>query len=603
MMMMLLPIHSNRMVRPYYYNCCCILMMMMMMMMFPFLVFDPSNATSAAVVAFTTGTTTTTTTTTTMRPYLDDTSRNTPMRIVSSIFDHSRISRIGSSTAIHSFLVSSTPRGGAMVTQNLFTSVSTTLSSCTSNPNSLFNVTLILLASLTIFAKIAQRTVIQNTNESSLSSSSSAVTTASTISKPMEIKSLQRRFLAVFWLLRCSDWLQGPYFYDVYTSKMFHGVSASMGLVSRLFLTGFASTALFGPMVGRAADSYGRKNATLIFTILYSLGALSTKSTVLRILFLGRILSGIGTSLLFSAPESWLVAEAQNSGKDPDGKYLGETFSWAYAGDSIVAITAGQMAATAASQRGPTGPFELSAVFLALGGLLAAVLWGENKATMKNSSQTTSIRDAIGVVRADPKIMLVGAVQSLFEAAMYIFVLQWPPAIAGAIQSFFKSSSIIPPYGTIFSCFMACCLLGSTIFGQLAKMAIPTETFTVSMLSAATIAMSLATWTVKQNVMSLPVLMGSFFVFEACVGMYFPSIGTLRSRYVPDSHRSIIMNLFGIPLNVLVVSVFLSIHKLGKVGALTISSGALGLATICMFNLNRIVRNKQRNEKSPAGVN
>ena len=499
-----------------------------------------------------------------------------------------------STTAMHSSIVlSEIPRGGAIIAKNLLTTVSTTLSSCTSNPNSLFNITLILLTSLTVFAKIAQRTM---TGTSSTNPSSG--TTTSTESKPMAIKSLQRRFLAVFWLLRCSDWLQGPYFYDVYTSKMFNGVSVSMALVSRLFLTGFASTAIFGPLVGRTSDTYGRKKATLIFTILYSLGALSTKSTVLRVLFLGRILSGIGTSLLFSAPESWLVAEAQNSGKDPDGKYLGETFSWAYAGDSIVAITAGQMAATVASQRGPTGPFELSAVFLTIGGLLAAVLWGENKATLK-SSQTTSIREAIGVVRADPKIMLVGAVQSLFEAAMYIFVLQWPPAIAGAIQNFFKSSSIIPPYGTIFSCFMACCLLGSTIFGQLAKMAVPTEAFTVFMLTAATIAMSLATWTVKQNLMSLPILMGSFFVFEACVGMYFPSIGTLRSRYIPDSHRSIIMNLFGIPLNVLVVSVFLSMHKLGKVGALSISSGALGIATICMINLNRIVRSKQLNKHNP----
>jgi hypothetical protein len=37
-------------------------------------------------------------------------------------------------------------------------------------------------------------------------------------------------------------------------------------------------------------------------------------------------MSGIGTSLLFSAPESWLVGEAQKSGDDPDGEYLGETF-------------------------------------------------------------------------------------------------------------------------------------------------------------------------------------------------------------------------------------------------------------------------------------
>jgi hypothetical protein len=52
------------------------------------------------------------------------------------------------------------------------------------------------------------------------------------------------------------------------------------------------------------------------------------------------------------------------------------------------------------------------------------------------------------------------------------------------------------------------------------------------------------------------------------------------------------MNLFGIPLNVLVVSVFLSIGKLGLKGALGISSGALGLAALCMIKLNTMVAKK-----------
>lgn len=30
--------------------------------------------------------------------------------------------------------------------------------------------------------------------------------------------------------------------------------------------------------------------------------------------------------------------------------------------------------------------------------------------------------------------MLVGAVQSLFEGAMYIFVLQWPPSLIAVVQ-------------------------------------------------------------------------------------------------------------------------------------------------------------------------
>jgi hypothetical protein len=63
---------------------------------------------------------------------------------------------------------------------------------------------------------------------------------------------------------------------------------------------------------------------------------------LLPLLLLGRLAGGIGTSLLFSAPEAWLVGESIKGGFD--GRWLGQTFGWAYAGDSIVAIIAGQLA-------------------------------------------------------------------------------------------------------------------------------------------------------------------------------------------------------------------------------------------------------------------
>ena len=125
----------------------------------------------------------------------------------------------------------------------------------------------------------------------------------------------------------------------------------------------------------------------------------------------------------------------------------------AYAGDSIVAILAGQLAGMAAGKQGPTGPFELSIGFLAAGAFLASFLWKENIAEKKSSSDgELTIKDAVNVVKNDPKIMLVGGVQSLFEAAMYIFVLQWPPAITGVISKVFGGAAT--PYGKVFSCFM-----------------------------------------------------------------------------------------------------------------------------------------------------
>jgi hypothetical protein len=189
------------------------------------------------------------------------------------------------------------------------------LAQAASSPTSLFNTNLVLLALTTAFIKICDRiTSKDNGNEESSP-------------KPAAIKSLQIRFLSVFWLLRCADWLQGPYFYEVYSSKIFNGAPASLAVVSKLFLTGFASTAIFGPLVGRASDSKGRKRGTLAFALLYSLGAASTKSNVLGVLLMGRVLSGIGTSLLFSAPEAWLVGEATSKEIGEDGgKYLGETF-------------------------------------------------------------------------------------------------------------------------------------------------------------------------------------------------------------------------------------------------------------------------------------
>lgn len=199
------------------------------------------------------------------------------------------------------------PRGGALAP------VMEAAKNWNSSPSSLFNTSLIALALVTTFIKVLQR-------------ASAGDQSAAKAAKPKSVKDLQIKFLSVFWLLRCADWLQGPYFYQVYASKIFNGVPASMSLVSKLFLTGFASTAVFGPLVGKALDIYGRKKGTLAFSVIYALGAISTKSPLLKVLFLGRLMSGIGTSLLFSAPESWLVGEAQKSGDDPEGKYLGETF-------------------------------------------------------------------------------------------------------------------------------------------------------------------------------------------------------------------------------------------------------------------------------------
>jgi len=47
------------------------------------------------------------------------------------------------------------------------------------------------------------------------------------------------------------------------------------------------------------------------------------------------------------------------------------------------------------------------------------------------------------------------------------------------------------------------------------------------------------------------------------VGQWFPSIGVLRGRYVQDEIRATVMNIFRIPLNLIVVLVLWNIETCG----------------------------------------
>ena len=127
-------------------------------------------------------------------------------------------------------LALSIPRAGGQ------TSITNIISSATANPVALFDSLLVLLAMGAVGFKAVDRIA--------SSSSSSSSSDAMKEEKPAELKSLQIKFLAAFWLLRCGYWMSGPYVVPAYKSKVFGGVEASMGLVSKIFLSGFAATAI-----------------------------------------------------------------------------------------------------------------------------------------------------------------------------------------------------------------------------------------------------------------------------------------------------------------------------------------------------------------------
>lgn len=115
-------------------------------------------------------------------------------------------------------------------------------------------------------------------------------------------RTFQRRFLIVYLLATCSDWVQGAYVYHLYS---FYGYNRHA--IGVLFIAGYLSSWILGTCSGPLADIYGRKKACIAYSVVYSLSCVTKHFANYAILMMGRILGGIATSLLFSAFESWLI--------------------------------------------------------------------------------------------------------------------------------------------------------------------------------------------------------------------------------------------------------------------------------------------------------
>lgn len=76
-----------------------------------------------------------------------------------------------------------------------------------------------------------------------------------------------------------------------------------------LFVIGYTSSLVFGPVIGLLSDKYGRKLMCTFYGIIYSIGALLKNYKELKYLVAGRICTGIATSILTTGFESWLVQE------------------------------------------------------------------------------------------------------------------------------------------------------------------------------------------------------------------------------------------------------------------------------------------------------
>ena len=101
------------------------------------------------------------------------------------------------------------------------------------------------------------------------------------------------------------------------------------------------------------------------------------------------------------------------------------------------------------------------------------------------------------------------------------------------------------------------------------------------MLAAAAAALALAIPIfASSNLMTLV----SFMLFEACVGMYWPAIGGVKSEVVPEESRATIYNIYRVPLNAIVLGVLL--NHISTLTALACCAGMLLVAFLLQRTLS-----------------
>ena len=360
----------------------------------------------------------------------------------------------------------------------------------------------------------------------------------------------QRTYFGVYLMAMFADWLQGPYLYKLYS---YYGFQEPQ--IAVLYVFGFASTVVIGMWAPLAADRFGRKKLCISFTVLYSLSCFLKLSRSYGILILGRIIGGVATSVLFSAFEAWYVHEHLETHDFPK-EWIAVTFTRASTWNGVLAITAG-LSTNIVSEwfgMGPIAPYMLAIPFLIFAGIIVSTHWTENYSCHKIKLKK-ACSDGLKTIMSDEMIFLIGAVEALFESVIYVIIFLWTPIL----------DHQNPSLGIIFSCFMVCILIGQAVFQILSSRSVPVPLLLLISTAIALVANLLLVFSTDPGSQTAQFRAKfsfiNFLLFQLGVGLYFPSMGYLRSRIIPEAHSWSIMNVFRVPINLISCIVLMLLHE------------------------------------------
>ncbi|KAJ8125557.1 hypothetical protein O1611_g8082 [Lasiodiplodia mahajangana] len=352
----------------------------------------------------------------------------------------------------------------------------------------------------------------------------------------------ESRWYKAYGLAVAADRLQGPYLFSLYKDEY----NLDAGRVVSLYMTDAVTTAISAYFIGILSDKYGRKLCCMIYCVLYALSCFLTIVPVMPLLFLGRILGGISTSILYTAFDSWMVTGFHKGKLDEEGCDLTRTYAATGVVSSLVAIVSSVLGEGLVWATGTKkSPFLVSVILLwfALQAIWSS--WAENfgARALPNRSDSAAGLSVWSVLKT-PSILALMFASTLFDGSMNLFLFYWMPALS----SLHKSPGELP-YGVIHSSFMAASMAAALAFNIIMdKRIVRYSRLLVSVLSVAVFGFV--------KLAGAKTEAGAFWLFcllEACRGMFGPSVGYLKAKLVNDDARATVYSAIRTPFNILVI--------------------------------------------------
>ena len=376
---------------------------------------------------------------------------------------------------------------------------------------------------------------------------------------------LRNRYLSVYTLAVFGDWIQGGFAYALYAAYGY-----SQREISLIFIVGYASSMTIGTYVSALGDTGGHRRNCVAYGILYAASCVLCHSRSLASLLLGRMLGGVAYSILYTSFESWLIAEAE--ARRLPRVLLSRLFSFSTfcnAGSAVVAGMVGHLVIEVlpcASRNRFACAFDVAVVSLLGASLVAATRWGERYGDQLHST-SESLLKSYRTIRGSRPLVALGLVNSFYEAALYVFVFLWTPALERRSRQGDGTSNM--GHGLVFSVFMISKMAGSQASHVLSEYLSPGARLQLVFCgSALCLAAPLLTDSYEYTLLA-------FCGFEALLGIYWPTIALLRCGSILDAQRASTMAVFRVLLNLLVILVLPLAGGLPEALAFSLAAGML----------------------------